>query len=297
LGLGLGPTRAFAQDPDPESEAAPVQVQQVGLMPIELQGTARGKVKKQLSDALRQGLLRGTVEINTFNDEGVCATGPCREALAGQSVVIIRPTIKVDGSGYAIKLEVFRQGEAKAVAAFDNTCEACDADAAGELLTELAGALLDAIEQLPAEPEPTPAPAEDLQDEEPVEDEPVAEGPQPEASSEPPEESSKPPLKPLWGALSLSLGVALGGTGAGMLALDGREHQPSCSDDLLDVNGACPNVWTTKGPGIGMLAGGVALIGTGVALLVISKKRQGGNERAQARVGAGPGTILLTGRF
>lgn len=96
-------------------------------------------------------------------------------------------------------------------------------------------------------------------------------------------------IRPLWGGLTLGVGLGAVGAGVTMLALDGREHQPTCSDDVLDVDGRCPNVWTTQGAGIGLLVAGAAATAGGVTLLVLSRKRRGSDvARVRGQFGVSP---------
>ena len=248
-------------------------------MPLVMEG-ADDTTREALQDALRAGLLRGRVEINLYNEDGVCRTEPCREALAGEDVVVVNAKVVVSGGDYSIAVELYRQDRPDERTKFENECPGCAASDVGDLIAELAAEFIASVD---------------------VEDEPVdPEGP-PVAGPDPmPEDvpEDKKQLRPLWGWLALGGGVALAGGGATLIALDGREHKPSCSDDQIDINGLCPNVWTTQGAGIGLLAGGVALIGTGAALLVLSyKRRKNGRETMSLRLVPAARSLTLIGRF
>lgn len=70
------------------------------------------------------------------------------------------------------------------------------------------------------------------------------------------------------GWTAFALGVAGLGVGGALIASNGLEHSPSCGADLRDINGNCPNVYTTQVAGfITAGIGGAALI-TGISLLI-----------------------------
>ena len=81
--------------------------------------------------------------------------------------------------------------------------------------------------------------------------------------------------------MALSLGVAGAGTGAALLALDGREHGPTCGPARIDVNGACPNVYTTGPAGYVGLGLGVAAAAVGIGLLIHDGRQRSKRARAQ----------------
>lgn len=86
------------------------------------------------------------------------------------------------------------------------------------------------------------------------------------------------------GWISLGAGLAAIGTGAGLLAIDGREHRSSCRDALQDADGDCPNVWTTRGSGIAAVVVGSLALGAGVGLVTVGYRRA--RNRGHATVGA-----------
>lgn len=96
-----------------------------------------------------------------------------------------------------------------------------------------------------------------------------------------------------WGSLVLGLGAAAGG--ATLIALDQKPITSDCSGSNIDAQGNCRWRHATLEPGIGLVAGGVALVGVGVALLVISRKRakQGDAEPTAFRLRPSPGGIAL----
>ena len=91
------------------------------------------------------------------------------------------------------------------------------------------------------------------------------------------------------GAIVGVLGLAVLGTGAAFLAIDGKPYRDDCQ---ADVDGDCRFLYGTLRPGIAMVvsgalvtAAGAVLIGTGVA-----RRRRG---LAQHRASLGPGGLAL----
>jgi hypothetical protein len=75
------------------------------------------------------------------------------------------------------------------------------------------------------------------------------------------------------GGFGLVSGVGSIAGGAVMLALDQQPITSDCSGVNIDADGTCRWRYATLEGGIGMLVGGAALIGTGVALLVVGRKK------------------------
>jgi hypothetical protein len=95
------------------------------------------------------------------------------------------------------------------------------------------------------------------------------------------------------GWVAVSLGIAGTGTGIALAALDGHDHGPSCRPERLDINAACPNVYTTGTAGYVSLGVGVAAIATGVSLLIHHRPRKAKPTSARVDVGVGVGGLRL----
>jgi hypothetical protein len=93
------------------------------------------------------------------------------------------------------------------------------------------------------------------------------------------------------GWVSFALGLAGVGAGSTLIAVDGREHGPTCAVEIRDVNGGCPNVYTTQTSGIVAVGLGGAAILTGIGLLIAGKTRE--HRHAAARIQPTPGGIRL----
>ena len=125
-----------------------------------------------------------------------------------------------------------------------------------------------------------------------------------------------------WGYVSLGFGIAALGGAIGFAILDdkpyklgGKCSQPYAGDPNDDFNQIpegdsitgreeCANLWRTEPFSIPLAIAGGALLTLGIAILVSSrqktvKDRAGAtaSRRGQTRVGVGPGSITLSGRF
>jgi hypothetical protein len=83
------------------------------------------------------------------------------------------------------------------------------------------------------------------------------------------------------GGLAVALGLAGTGTGVALLVLDGRNHGPTCSPDLVDGNGGCPNVYATAAAGYVSVGLGLAAIGVGAGLLIHERLRTSRHARVR----------------
>ena len=122
---------------------------------------------------------------------------------------------------------------------------------------------------------------------------PVAEvaAPPPETRVEVRVEKGSPLVPTGWGLIGGGAAATIGGVV--LLSLAGQDA--GCPDDPR--GGPCiPLVYETVLPGAIVGGVGLALVGTGVGLVVAGKKRNKSGEDT-ARVGFGPGTVTVSGRF
>jgi hypothetical protein len=89
------------------------------------------------------------------------------------------------------------------------------------------------------------------------------------------------------GAVALGLGLGTTLAGAVLIGIDERPITSDCSGDNVDAAGHCRWRHATLEPGIVLVSGGVALLGTGIALLVRARKL-GKSTDARARVRVQP---------
>lgn len=94
------------------------------------------------------------------------------------------------------------------------------------------------------------------------------------------------------GAVALGVGVAGIGVGIGLAVLDEAPMRSRCSGENIDIEGHCKYRYDSLGAGIGVLVGGAAALATGVALLVVAKRRS-----KPSRVAMVPSRGGLTLRF
>jgi hypothetical protein len=84
-----------------------------------------------------------------------------------------------------------------------------------------------------------------------------------------------------WTGLAAGVGTVTGG--AIMIGLDERPITSDCSGANIDAEGNCRWRYATREGGIAMVVGGAALIGTGVALLIVGRKKFQSSKAAHLR--------------
>ncbi len=115
---------------------------------------------------------------------------------------------------------------------------------------------------------------------------------------------SRLPKRP-WGWASLGVGIVGLGGGLALTFIHDQDFKAGggCSGQEKDTDGNCKFLWDTKWYGISAAVAGAALTTLGVAILLNTAgnrpKRDKGpkKKKASARVGVGPGQVMLQGRF
>ncbi|MBC8074054.1 MAG: PEGA domain-containing protein, partial [Deltaproteobacteria bacterium] len=116
---------------------------------------------------------------------------------------------------------------------------------------------------------------------------------------------SRLPKRP-WGFVSLGLGIAGVGVAATFAALDDRPYKlgNACEGGSIDERGRCKRLWDTEWIVFGTSLAAATLVTLGVAVLLTSPGRRakkadkpGKKKRATAKLGIGPGALLVHGRF
>jgi hypothetical protein len=104
---------------------------------------------------------------------------------------------------------------------------------------------------------------------------------------EPDRVPSKRRALPAVGGLAIGLGVAAVGLGIGLAVIDENPQRSRCNGRNVDVEGHCKYRYATLEGGIAAIVVGAAVLATGIALLVVAR-RKGRSDRVAWRVGHTP---------
>lgn len=202
-----------------------------------------------------------------------CADDPsCRDpiATAAKARFIVRARVdEPKPSDYVIRVELFEVGVADPIAAFDDACTICSE---ADLVRIVRERSLDAREAIarrlaPVETKPDVVPPPEVK---------------PPPRSDQPTVLRPSPLRLVgWGLTGAGIAGTLGGVA--LLAMHGS--RAGCPDDPRG-GGCLPLVYRTVVPGAVVLGGGVALLATGVALVVVGKRRDAAASRGLSFGGA-----------
>jgi hypothetical protein len=293
------------------------------IAPAVIHGELSDAVGERLEASLHEAVRRSNIEVVKTSDElgrrtAACADASCRAELItkGRAEFLLIPDLTLDDKDYQLRVTLYAASRAD-IARLEETCTLCGLAEALDLMTDLgarmgrkvdlaARAAFVAIRSQP--PGARVLIAGELVGTTPLElpldpgihqlhiehagyidltrrVEVVA-----GETSELDLELQRVPTKPpdhrkrfaALGGVSLVTGIAGIAGGAVML---GIEEQPTlgCSGADLDVDGNCRWRYATREAGVGFVIGGAALIGTGIALLVVGRKKFKASAAARMR--------------
>lgn len=270
----------------------------VATLPLRVEGELDDAQRHELASAISAGLERAGVSARALPSVPTPCDAACMVAQARTAGVgtILGVEVRVVERNYAITLRVIdgRTGEARARA--EATCELCGTAEVATLLGDQIGTL--APKLVPTDPElarlhlrsdPSGANVRvdgDARGTTPVwleltpgthrlrlerrghvsieRDAFAVAGVDEQLSVTLPAERRRSRVA---GAIVLGLGLALAGTGAGLLAIDERPYRRRCSGDDRDFSGRCRFRYDTLTPGAVVVSVGAAAVITGIILL------------------------------
>jgi hypothetical protein len=305
------------------SAAPATATEPVIIAPAVVHGVLNDAVSDRLEASLREAVRKSNIEVvDVTRDLGrqaaTCADAGCRAKLTkgGPAEFLLIPEITLDDKDYQIRLTLYAANGGE-VARLEEACSLCGLAEAVDLMTDL-GARMGRKIDLAAraafvEIRSQPAGARVLIEGELVGTTPlvlpldpgihqlhieragyidlwrrvdVVGGETSELDVDlqriPPKSHDRGKLFAGFGGAALIAGV--GGV-AGSTALFAIEEQPifGCSGADIDTDGNCRWRYATREAGVGLAVGGAVLIGTGVALLVVGRKKFKSSAAARMR--------------
>jgi hypothetical protein len=292
--------------PAPANDGEPNRIL---VLPVEVRGRETATFQTAVSDAVREGLLRGQYKLVEGDVAAKCASHACagEAARTAGARFAVRVTVVASDRVYELAIAVVDAESARLVAEANDTCDLCGLEEVVQMIDEQSASIRRRLDALATEPpviafesEP-PAAVIEIDGARigvtPIE-RPVAPGehraravldgwvPQERTFTavigvrdvlrfelqRVARRNRRPLMRALgWTALGVGLGAV--GVGAGLIAIDHDPVKTRCDGSDVDLQGDCRYIYLTQGAGIGLVATGGALLVTAVALLVVSRKR------------------------
>lgn len=261
---------AFALDPTPPP-APPAHTTQIVIAPAEIEGDLPELDRATVQAALERGLAAPGLTLIDASQQ--CATPPCPAPQA--DAYRVEMNLVAGARTYEVELRAYRPDQPDAYATANGRCDICGLAELEQLVLARADTLR---QRLVAELDPAPEHTRT-----------VAPTPAPRARARNSDgDRSKPSPRKIAGGVALGVGIASLISGAAMVGLDGTEIRSRCSDPAQrDLDGDCRWVHHTLAGGVVMTLVGTGLAATGIALLVLDRRKQ----RHELRATVGPTRI------
>lgn len=315
------------------ASAAPPERARIAVLPLVVDGELPTDVRAKLDDRMRGGLDGNDREIIDAAKERCTTDNCWKQQakrLGARHFVEARVTVR--DRDYEIAAELVDGRTGKVVATTQTRCEICGFTELGESMDTVTGALQRKLAVAPADPpmlvvRTKPPGATVLVDGEPVGttplSAPVAAGPHEivvrkpghivqrrrivsvdgvreamtmQLADAPQDAQTRPERSRVLGIVGWSAfaaGLATVGAGIGLLVVHDDPIRRDCDGPNVDIEGNCKYLHDTRGGGIAATVIGAALVGTGIALVVVDRKR--GKPRTTLSVG--PRGVRLSTRF
>lgn len=336
--VGTLMTAALAVGPAPPANTTPpVGSSLVLLDELALVGDASSDVGAALRKSIQRSLEAKGVAV--LKSAPGAAAGPCKDvpcvtarASASGATHVVRGTVKASDRNYEVVLELHRGLGGRVLDTRAASCPICSVPEVEAAAAKAAAALAEAILAAPAEVLPSlsiasdPAGAIVLVDGEVVGQTPLTrevaagehtvtvkqegyvdqtrtltvegESPAPLAFALTRRPAPRAGLTPI-GWAALGLGAAAMVTGVALLVVDENPFRDLCSGEYVDSFGRCRFRYNTLAGGVASLVAGAALVGGGVALVVLGRRgsEPRGEASARLRLGLHARGLALAGNF
>jgi hypothetical protein len=310
------------------AEAGPdANERRIVIMPLVVEGTLPAKVQGSLAERFATGIGDGAQPAAA--ETAPCSDTACLKTRAGElgASHLVVATITIEDRDYAVKAELVDGDSGAVLASAARRCEICGYDEVGETVDDVAGLLRRKLGAAAADlpvlaVTSTPPGALVTLDGERVGNTPLtlkaAPGPHDVKVSKPghvaklervmmvegvreevavtlaiaPEEERARRRSGLriGGATLTAVGVAGVGVGIGLAVLDENPIRSRCDGDNKDIEGHCKYRYNSLGAGIAIAVLGAAALASGIALLVVDRKR---HRTGKVAVGPSPYGIAL----
>lgn len=212
----------------------------VVVAPLAVDGELAEPVRATLSQRLREGLDAEAFDV-VAAEQGAARTVRGRVVAHARDLDFTLSLVERDGT--------------TVIATVEEHCDMCGTVEAGDMIASMGMALSRRAELISIE-RPAPPPPR------PVE---LVDAPEPVPQ--------RRPVRWALGWSAVAAGIVGSASGAALLALDGRPIQRKCSGGNVDHDGTCRFAHSTLVPGAVITTLGVGLVATGIALVVVEKRR------------------------
>jgi hypothetical protein len=273
LAVGVGAALLVLAGSGGIARAEKPRIAVVGVTGDDLEPDTRQRVMKAVAEGLNGSgadvadPVIVAAAVAATGDQG-CAGKDCLTSVARATSVayLVRGTLTVTGRSYGFHIEILDGKTGALVDSREDRCEICSYSEAIETITNSASTLKTQVFKRPAQTLPPPPSPGMLPPPSPLPtggtDATAGNGTMlVKPGDEVPPPSARGAHKTL-GWIGVAAGAVAAGAGVALLAIDGKG---TC--DMPDITGHCPNQYSTKPGGIGLVsAGGLALV-AGIVVL------------------------------
>lgn len=260
---------------DTTPPAPPARTVEVVVAPATIEGDLPELDRATVQAALQRGLA--TPGLTLIDGAQQCTRSPCPAPSTDAHRVEMH--VVAGARTYEVELRAYRPQQPDAFVTADGRCDICGLAELEQLVLARADTLR---VRLAAEIEPTPAST-------------VVPTPAPRPRARPSRaDHSRPSPRTIAGGVTLGAGIVTLVSGAALIGIDGDEIRSRCDDPAQrDGDGDCRWVHKTLAGGLVMTLVGTGLAATGIALLVVDRRRQ----RHELRATVGPTRVGFTLAF
>jgi hypothetical protein len=297
----------------------------VGVLPVHIEAELAAPDRRDAAEHFSQGLARSGFAIEPVRVEGAdtCAEPTCYQNIAARAATpqLAGASVTQEGPDYHVRAFIIDGGSGETVVSAEGVCEICGMQELDEMIEGLAArlrsklsttvrptrlsvattpsgatVLVDGISvgTTPLDVEVAPGAHEVEVQRDGYRSVAATEEVQLGATATASYRLQRAPNIPAWlpwTAIAVGAGATV--SGIALLAIDGNEIERDCN---ADIDGRCQYLHNTLPGGLVLTIGGVATLGTGIALAIVRSRRES-PQRIRASAWLHTPGLSLSGRF